>query len=244
MNDFSMSQFGGVSNNQSPQGKRDGPVNVSIMDSVNQLELLLNNTQDNRNRSNLYKPAFRNIEIEKPSYGNSVSPSPFMSPGASGIDQNPGNQVAPGFSNMNATSNSQGYNDLYFASQNPVAGNGFNANQGSFGKKNDVSAFDRVDNQGGFGNQAQPIRNLNMASNGFNQDNKSNMGAFGTPRNNADPFGNNGNQTYEPVFSTQASRTVAHQSPTRPINDIGMRDSPDISQKMWPVNVDCCYVEC
>jgi hypothetical protein len=81
-NDFRLSQFDVGRAGNSPGGKGSGPVNVSTLDSVNQLEMLLMSSPENRTRNNLYKPAFRNIDPEKPTYGSSftasnIGPAPY-----------------------------------------------------------------------------------------------------------------------------------------------------------------------
>lgn len=233
-----MSQFDVGSTIKSPRSKKDMPVNMSILDSMSQLEMLLQNTPDNRNRNGLYKPAFRNIEVERPSYGTSISSSTFNSPGISGLDMNAGNQGSAGFRNANLNENSNGYNNMYFASQNPGTRSGFADNQGTFGKKNDTSGFVRFDQQSDFGNQSQPQRNLDMPTSSNNGENRSGIGAFGAYRGNIDPFSNFGNQTQDSGFTTNTSRIAKPGNE----NNFGVRNqnqaSPDLSQKMWPVSVN------
>ena len=88
INDFSMSKFDAVSTIKSPQSKTGMPINMSILHSMSQLETLLQNNPYNSNRNWLYKPAFRNIEVEKPLQDNSINNITFNRPGISGLDMN------------------------------------------------------------------------------------------------------------------------------------------------------------
>lgn len=74
-NDFRLTQFDAGRTNQSSPNHRGEPINVSTLDIANQLEMLLINSPESRNRNNLYKPAFRNIDQEKPAFTSAFSTS-------------------------------------------------------------------------------------------------------------------------------------------------------------------------